>query len=250
MPSGLASPLANWWDHADAGFSHLIYSRVRGTNFGSRLNRTAQSGEAALHLTWRAAWLDRICAGRACEGKRVLEYGVGAGLLGQLLLETYGASHYAAVDVSTRQLNATRQRMLDRGHAPSRFSTHEAGVEFAALRPDFLVSQAVIQHFPSIPYANVFLANVNRSGAARLMMHIRSPQVGCSSVCGSRGKNLRFGNPRRQPLHRDVQMGVIMTTPFLCSKLPRYKLEWTKNTSAHRSQSVYHSFSISAPAGG
>ena len=46
-------------------------------------------------------------------------------------------------------------------------------VTFAALRPDTIVSQAVIQHFPSLGYADRFLAGVEASGAKWLMLQTR-----------------------------------------------------------------------------
>ena len=139
---------------------------------------------------WRSVWIDRFCSVRRCRGARVVEYGIGAGNLATYLFSAYAPEHYAGVDISERQRAATAAHLR---HVASRVSLHAPGIEFASLRPDVFISQAVIQHFPSLGYADEFLANINRSGACRRPPHRCPP---CSP--GPNGVPIRSpSRPRR-----------------------------------------------------
>ena len=88
---------------------------------------------------WRKAWLDRLCSQIACPSARILEYGIGGGLLGQYLLTTGNASFYVGLDISPRQLESARSRLQKQ--RVSNFQLASSSSDFAAFRPDVFVSQ-------------------------------------------------------------------------------------------------------------
>lgn len=153
--------LRSWWNKADTTFSHISY------------NRWLQS-EANLIKLWRRLWLDRLPA----EPGHVADYGIGAGLLGQLVLNETRASRYTGIDVSDRQLE----------HAEKRLASCCAG-RYSLVRTDALtsahldgvqtfVSQAVIQHFPSHEYLRNFLSALEGAPSVRwahLQVRERTP---------------------------------------------------------------------------
>ena len=151
------SLLRSWWDSISSpDFAH----------------RNAV-GQRHLLPMWRKMWLDRIAP--ACMGRRLVEYGIGTGMLGEYALRNLSVAHYAGVDVSDKSLAAAR-RLLTRHFGPrANISFHRADVMLSSLQPDVLVSQQVIQHFPSREYTDRFLAQVNGSGAQVVMLQTKLP---------------------------------------------------------------------------
>ena len=49
---------------------------------------------------------------------RILDYGIGGVLLGEVLLRDYRLAHYTGVDISDRSLDAARQRLTRTGFYP------------------------------------------------------------------------------------------------------------------------------------
>ena len=108
--------LARFWEAAPPVFSHI--------NYGSFLG-----GEAKTKRLWQQRWLNRFCTQNACVGAQIVEYGIGGGLLGEVLLGEYNASHYAGIDISARSRNLTAIRLAKR--FPShRFSVHDTTWDF------------------------------------------------------------------------------------------------------------------------
>ena len=125
--------MRGWWNRADQTFSHIKYDRWLWSP--DRLVRD-----------WNATWLHRLPAAPG----HVVEYGIGAGLLGETLLTQRGASYYTGLDVSDRQLSHAEKRLT--ACCVSRFSLARVdALDATHLRnAQTFVSQAVIQHFPSV----------------------------------------------------------------------------------------------------
>jgi hypothetical protein len=167
--------LQTYWDHVVGHFAgHMV--------------EKAKVALEPLIDAWRRTWIDRFCSGltsdtvvrraKACTplyGRRVAEYGIGTGVLARYLLTHFNVSRYDGIDISARQLNATANatRSYVAAGVVRLYHVTGDGVEFAALRPDTIITQSVIQHFPSLGYMDQFLSNVERSGARHLMLQIR-----------------------------------------------------------------------------
>ena len=167
--------LQTYWDHVAGHFAgHMV--------------EKARIALEPLIDAWRRTWIDRFCSGlasdtvvrraKACTplyGRRVAEYGIGTGVLARYLLTHFNVSRYDGIDISARQLNATANatRSYVAAGVVRLYHVTGDGVEFAALRPDTIITQSVIQHFPSLGYMDQFLSNVERSGARHLMLQIR-----------------------------------------------------------------------------
>lgn len=157
--------LRAFWDGADPGYAHIAY------------DKTYLGGEARLASAWTKAWLGRFAPWLV--GARVVEYGIGGGLLGELLLRSYNVSHYTGLDISDRQL----------AHARARLGARWGPERFALLRVDelpdlsaldagppstVLISQAVIQHFPSVAYFGRFAARIKACASlSHAMLQVR-----------------------------------------------------------------------------
>ena len=89
-----AEDMRGWWNRADQTFSHIKYDR-----WLSSPNRLVRD--------WNSTWLHKLPA----TPGRVVEYGIGAGLLGETLLTQRGASHYTGLDISDRQLIHAEKRL-------------------------------------------------------------------------------------------------------------------------------------------
>ncbi len=179
------SLLQDWWDRISTGsFAH-------------------RDGRQQRYLPmWRKTWLDSIA--NECAGKRLVEYGIGEGYLGEYALTNLSVAHYAGIDVSSKSLDAAR-RHLTRVRASGSWKLHAAGVTLSSLQPDIFVSQQVIQHFPSREYTDDFLAQVNSSGAAIAMLHTKLPQKGeCSATSRALGYcSATYRGPSQNVTRRD-----------------------------------------------
>ena len=209
--------LQSWWDtHAPAYFAHIDYARL--------------GGESNMIKGWRRVWLKRFCNDGRCNRARVVEYGIGAGLLGEHLLRNYSAAHYDGVDISQKSLGAARAR-LSHAFEASRFAVHSTAVDFASLRPSLFISQAVIQHFPSLNYTLAFLRRVNHCGAEYLMLQTRN---------GTTALDAELIPERGGPwVERKVRFATMLSTAELEPHLDQYALEWCV---AHYHAYVFHAF--------
>ena len=188
-----ANKLKTYWDNAPPTYAHIKYAEHL-------------IGEPNLTSTWRRQWLYKWPFEHSVV---VAEYGTGGGLLGSLLMDSYNASHYIAIDVSTRQLDHVATRL--RGRSYSVISTDTLNDQL--LKPfniDVFISQATIQHFPSDTYLASFLNVLDRSNIPYLMLQIRS------------------GDKNRQG--SSVSYAQITSKRFLTTHLPSYKTVWHSHT--------------------
>lgn len=185
----------DWWDNrASKSFQHLDKDYVASH---------AGEWDAFLpHFQW--------------TGKAVLDYGIGAGYLGERLLKPpYSIGAYIGVDISQKALDAAKD-ILKPWSQNVHF--HLTPQKFAELRPSIFVSQQVIQHFPSIKYLEDFLANVDASGAQELMLHFRASDSNRTSA------NDAY---RTSGTTHNVGFALLTTASFLQTHLPHYVLNWS-----------------------
>ncbi|KAJ1640823.1 hypothetical protein T492DRAFT_926377 [Pavlovales sp. CCMP2436] len=153
--AGASSGARNFWENtASKAFSHTEYNR----------------------WLWDETWLKSfVCL--FTPDSRVVDYGIGACLLGETLLSRYNISHYISIDLADRQLEACGKNLASKFPA-SRYTLLRADAlpDLEPLKPTHFVSQAVIQHFPSRLYYESFAARINAASTLRAVM--LQPQVG------------------------------------------------------------------------
>ena len=107
-------------------------------------------------------------------GSHVMEYGIGGGLLAELLLLKYNISSYIGVDIANRSLLTTRQRLQKL--AISHWKLLHTPQEFHGHGTDIFISLAVIQHFPSKNYTDAFFQNIERSRIPVVLLQVKEAQ--------------------------------------------------------------------------
>lgn len=207
-----------FWDAADPTFSHIHYDRW----LGSPHNIT--------HM-WERTWLHRY---RRADlvGARVVEYGIGGGLLAQHLFETKNISHYTGFDISNRQVNESETRLRPvYGDAIELKRVDALDARLVTGRVDLFVCQAVIQHFESMNYLVRFLSQAQAIAPRMLMLQTRHATT-------VREK------PKRQkssPTTEEVQFSLSLPTTALVRLLPAYKLVWNSPVQKGNGY-VFHDF--------
>mmetsp|Transcript_67935 Transcript_67935/g.107747 ORF Transcript_67935/g.107747 Transcript_67935/m.107747 type:complete len:269 (+) Transcript_67935:44-850(+) len=187
-----ANEARNWWNNsADEDFQHIDRDYV---------TKTAKAWELFLP---RFYWYN----------KKVLDYGIGAGYLGETLFKRYPIGFYIGVDISQKALDAAGEVLKPWARNVQLLLTPQM---FSKLAPDIFVSQQVIQHFPSVEYFIDFLRNVDASGASELMLHFRQAPDGVTKA----------NDAYAQGLTQDVAMGLVTTHKFIAKHLPHYLLRW------------------------
>lgn len=170
-------------------------------------------GKDAVVSSWEQYFLKRF----DWRGKRVLDYGIGGGYLGDVLFSTYGLGSYVGVDISNKSLMAAK-RNLAKEVAQGKVNLLLTPQRFSTLKPDIVVCQAVIQHFPSVQYLNQFLENADNSGAAEMMLQIRYGNTTKDSSA--------YIGASAQDEHK-VMLALVTNAGYLQSKLRNYELVWS-----------------------
>lgn len=184
-----------WWDNsASDAFQHID---------GEYVSKHAHEWQKFLvHFDWK--------------GKKVLDYGIGGGYLGKTLFEEYGISHYMGVDISNKALDAAKANL-------AKYNTNDnvelalTPIQFSAVSPDILVSQQVIQHFPSVDYFKNFLENVDNSNANQVMLHFRASSNGTTYSTNAYSKGHE----------KDVTFALLADKDFIAQHLKNYKFVWS-----------------------
>ena len=188
------SDMRYWWNNADKTFSHIKYDKWLGSKNG-------------LIAKWKSQWLFKLPK----NVKQVAEYGIGGGLLGELLVNEYNVVNYTGIDISDRQVSEATKRL--KSCCSRKFTLIRAD----ALRPNHLygidtfISQAVIQHFPSDVYTENFLNILNHGTELRWIM-----------------LQTRSGNKRNQG--KKVVRAQFTNTSFLKIQLSNFQLSWKSKT--------------------
>jgi 2-polyprenyl-3-methyl-5-hydroxy-6-metoxy-1,4-benzoquinol methylase len=186
-----------WWNNsANEGFQHIDREYVQ---------KTMAAWQAFLpHYQW--------------TGKRVLDYGIGAGYLGEVLFQNpYFIKSYVGVDISQKALDAAGRNLAP--YAPN-FQLLLTPQNFQALTPQVFVSQQVIQHFPSVAYLDQFLANVDSSGAPEVMLQFRMSSDGATTT--------NYAYQKDNTSHGDVAFALVTSANYIGQKLPHYQFLWSE----------------------
>jgi len=131
----------SFWQTANAGFSHINYSAYLG-------------GESGMTARWNAQWLSHWSSGGWLRGKHVGDYGIGAGLLGKILCMNHSIARYVGLDIAARQLEAAATMFQALPGCRHTLILQSGSPDFSSLGLDVLISQQVIQHFPSKSYVD------------------------------------------------------------------------------------------------
>jgi hypothetical protein len=216
-----ADAMRSFWEGVDGDFAHINYSAPN------------HQSEAALIQRWRTQWLDAwsVQFGRNwLQKQRVGDYGIGGGLLGELLCKEYGISHYVGFDVATRQLGLASQRLRNASCSHDVVLVNGSrgdATDFALHRLDAFVSQQVIQHFPSKRYTEEWLRALAAAQIPRLLLEVRF-----TADPAHPKHEVRFNEwGKRKPSRSDVKMGTVLQCEWLHERLSRYRYAWASNSS-------------------
>jgi 2-polyprenyl-3-methyl-5-hydroxy-6-metoxy-1,4-benzoquinol methylase len=144
-------------------------------------------------------------------GKRVIDFGMGGGLLGEYLLRFFNPAWYVGYDIAERSMAVATERLapwqnkdliLLRRHRWS----------FRDQRPDLIVCLACIIHFPTRVYLENVLHEMNVSGAQHLVLEIRN--TGAGTVF----------HPDPYSTNRKTLLACITTPEYVSEHLPSYEL--------------------------
>ena len=198
--------MRQWWNDADKTFSHIEYNRwLKSPN--------------DIQNVWKRRWLHKFTP----TPGRVAEYGIGAGLLGKLLLTEYNATHYTGLDISDRQLHASNETLSQCCLGKYELKRVDYQISIDNLQGiDTFVSQAVIQHFPTKEYTNHFLHTINMARSiAWVMLQVRElrnfqnvPPPQCTTFC-----NIRTDNYKRRHRKTHEQFSHYMDEHSLLQRL-------------------------------
>lgn len=201
-----SSDLKKHWEECELEFAHLEAKKWRG---GKEQVFKGHREKANLLLK-------KIKVG----GSTLLDYGIGDGFLGYVLLKEYGLGKYVGVDIAERTLTTARKNLsnpdwdVELGLVPQDFAQHN---------PDIITSFACIQHFPSKEYLDQFLENVANASPSVIMFQIRN---------GEHGEQF---SPDKPSL-------ACLTTPSLLGKrLSDYKINYTGKVLDNGYQTVVYS---------
>lgn len=191
MVNDLAAKMKEWWETTSTRNAHL-----------------GMDGE-------RQAMFDRyreLVTGRIdVAGKRVIDFGMGGGLLGEFLLRHYEPARYIGYDIAERSMAVASNRLkqwlnkeliLIRRHVWS----------FAEKRPDVIVCLACIIHFPTRVYLDNVLHEMDVSGAQHIVLEIRNTGAG----------TVFHENP--YSTNRKTLLACITTPEYVSEHLPSYEL--------------------------
>merc|ERR1711871_487324 len=193
-----AAAAAKFWDDdSNAAFAH------RGA-----AGQTTGGDYEKLKKLWTQQFTSRY----TWEGKTVVDYGIGASHLGTYLFKEGNIGKYIGIDISQKSLDAAAANLKTVTDKP--VVLLKTPQQFKNLKADMFVSQAVMQHFPSVQYLDEFLTNLNDACFPQAMLQFREGPT----------------NAKDKDTYGDAQKEVLdhlrTNTDCIASKMPRYKLDW------------------------
>jgi len=180
-------------------------------------------------------WNEKFISKFTWASKRVVDYGIGGGYLGEVLFKWHAISTYVGVDISQRSLDKAAE-VLAPWHG--RFDLRLTPQVFSSLKPDIFVTQQVIQHFPSEDYLVSFLQNVDSCGAKQLMLHFRR------SANGTTAANDAYGGGAAD--QGKVTFALTTSVEAIASHLPHYRLSWQDEAPMYQSVGVFSGWELVA----
>lgn len=152
-----SNELTKKWNNVSKALAHL---HLRHENEGKLSIKS-------LHKVFKAHFTDYY----DLDGKIVADYGIGGGYLGMHLLSECKIKKYIGIDISDRSIENAKNNLHKWANKIEFHKSNDC--EFNKLGADYLVSFAVIQHFPTNKYLDDFLLNVNNSSINTVILQIR-----------------------------------------------------------------------------
>jgi len=147
----MGDELKDFWEKCDTGLVQLNISTENENKLMSRFEQYV---------------MPRM--GKRVDGKTIIDYGVGGGYFGDMVLQIANAK-YIGIDISERSLNNAKKR-LEKYHNTE---FHLVPDSFDQFEADIFCCFACIQHFVTKEYLDEFLDKVNNSKCEELYLQIR-----------------------------------------------------------------------------
>lgn len=187
--------LQKFWNTCDTTFAHLtINKHLKNYSY--------------LTKNWDECFLTHLNNKYDLKNKIVIDYGIGGAYLGLYLYHKYNICKYIGIDISERQMMYAQQNLI---HFNVIHELILMPIEFKILPADIFISQATIQHFPSIKYFKNFLNNLNESHIPVIMLQIRY------------GVNTTFTNGKYISI-KEVVHRCHTNEEYISASLPNYKI--------------------------
>lgn len=212
----VAATAKAYWEQAHPPLAHISY------------NNSQLHSEGALVQRWDRSWLKRwLAMGVTLQGKRVGDYGIGGGLLGQVLCQRYAIGSYVGFDVAERSITAARTRIAKVPACHAEYHDVSGGlVSLMEWNLDVLISQQVIQHFPSRNYTLAWFVSLERSSIPRVLLEVRhSDKPVFSDWALQPGASSRMSLSTVKHTWQRVAHAVEINCKWISARLPSYHLD-------------------------
>ena len=222
----------NYWQTVDGKYAHIDYSGYLRS-------------EGSLIQRWESSWLTRLAKSIPLRGKRVGDYGIGAGLLGEVLCTNFSVSHYVGIDIASRQLETAARRFDKLPQCGRTLILQTNKLDFSGLGLDVLISQQVIQHFPSERYVSEWLSAVNDARIPKVFLEVRWAEKPRFSSWINRRAIVKHGTAAHAP-DGAVTFAVLVNCQWMLQRLPAYRLEeeWATTSGVGHSHFQACSYSL------
>lgn len=151
----------DFWETCGLKFAHLETYSDRALEKDSLMLRIFEK-EFLERLDWKSS--------------KVVEYGIGGGYLGRVLIEKYGISKYLGLDIAQRSIDTARKNLSVFGESVSLSRVDRLGDSVSTIKEisfDTFISMACIQHFPDSQYLEDFLLSLNSLDFTTIALQIR-----------------------------------------------------------------------------
>lgn len=149
--------LKHFWENCDTTFAHVTIDKYL-------------KNQDSLFNFWQKNFLDDLKDYYDLQDKILIDYGIGGGYFGLYATHKFNVKKYIGIDIAERQINEAKNILTNNNVNHELFLIP---VNFKSFNANIFVSQATIQHFPSIDYLNNFLMDINESGIKFVILQIR-----------------------------------------------------------------------------
>jgi hypothetical protein len=156
--------MKKFWNTCPPEFSHL----------------KIQDQDLVAVVDWDEAFLKKLNEIMYLREASVVDYGCGGGQLGSHLHKHYGIRGYTGMDISARSRLGAYHHLqayccgTDESTKQLWFDICEHDIDFSSfIYNQVFISQATMQHFPSVEYLLDFLDNIDGSGIPYVVLQYR-----------------------------------------------------------------------------